>query len=110
MRREIEDVRYEHFTGHSEVAMDVKIIGASETVLRIESVDVAGTAAVVITDEFYRDGITALMENEDVGYEIAMGEVAGVLSDLEKAEAMNRAARQGLSTHVLRRMAGGGVR
>lgn len=109
MRREIKDVRYEHFTGRSEVTMDVKIIGASETVLRIESVDVAGTTTVVITDEFYRDGITALMENEDVGYEIAMGEVAGVLSDLEKAEAMNRAARQGLSTYALTAIAGSGA-
>lgn len=110
MRREIENVRYNHEPGRSEMTMDVTIIGASETRLRIETVDAGGTTAVTIEDDFHREGIAALMENEDVGYEVALGEIAGVLTDLEKAERMNRAARQGLSDHVLTAITvGGGV-
>lgn len=106
MRREIENVRYTHEKHRSEVVMDVIIIGATETRLQIRSESIGDTPVVTITDEFHNEGVAALMNNEDVGYEVALGEIAGVLSDLEKAERMNRAARQGLSSYVLTEMVG----
>lgn len=106
MRREIESVRYNHEEGRSEMSMEVRIVGASETRLLIETTTIGGATVVAMEDEYGQEGVAALMVNEDVSYAVAIGEVAGVLSDLEKAERMNRAARQGLSDHVLHALTG----
>lgn len=109
MRREIKDVRYSHEGGRSGMTLDVVVSGVTETRLEAEWLLVGGSAAVTIVDEWGRDGVTALMGNEDICEEEALGVIASVLSDLEKADRLNRAARQGMTDHVLRRMAGGGA-
>lgn len=109
MRREIKDVRYSHEGGRSRMTLDVVVSGVTETRLDAEWLRVGGTTAVAIVDEWGHDGVTALMGNEDISEEEALGVIASVLSDIEKADRLDRAARQGMTDYVLRRMAGGGV-
>lgn len=106
MKREIENVRYHHEEGRSEVSMETRIVGSTETLLWIDSVTVGGSPVVTVTDEHGNDGIEALMSNEEIDYWVALGEIAGVLSDLEKAERMNRDARRGLTEHFLHALTG----
>lgn len=105
MRRTIQNIEYLHEEHLSQITMEVVMEGASATHLRIESTTVIGGTTVTITDDGGKDGIRALAANEGITTMQALGALAGVLADFEKADRLNRQARSGLTEHVLHRMA-----
>lgn len=107
MRRKIQNVAFNHEDTRSEMTLEVTLEGTTETYLYVEYTKVGDDEFSTVTDAFGNDGLEALMGNEKMSRVEALAELAGVMSDLENADRMNRRARQGLSTYVLTEMAKG---
>lgn len=107
MRRVLKNIEYRHEGDRSQVTIHVEMQGASSTDLIVESTTIGDTTTVQFWTDSSGDGIAALADNEGISQTEALGAVAGLLSDLTKAETLNRRARSGLAEHVLTKMAEG---
>lgn len=107
MRRKIQSMAFNHEDTRSEMTLEVILEGVTETYLYVEYTKVGDDEFVTITDAHGNDGVDALMDNERMEPIFALAELAGVMSDIERADRLNARARQGLSSYVLKRIAKG---
>ena len=107
MRRVIESISYVHDEHGPGITVEATLQGVTETRVVAEWRSVAGTEEVHVTDVDGHPLEGVLAEREGMSEVEVYAQMAAILSDIEKAEQLNRKARRGLSTYVLDRVKGG---